>query len=390
MTRKVFLLIVGAMTFAVVPQMTRAQSCAGSNLTYLVRDAKGAAIDAASGELLFTVKDWAPTHANFIRGKLLAPKVVRDLNGKLAALETWGMCSFSGPVSLKLTLQGKSMNLNFLTNPLPRDQGTSYLVDSVPFQPGTFEIALPVNSDYSPRFYPAGGWKKVSDKAEAVPVPAEMYVQGSVIDALTKNPVAGAQVNLIGYIPVWLAEKGKARTDGSGVFEMRGLRSDYMAAVYQAAIVAEHPDYASSYVLLYAREKMQSDIKKTPEPFKSVGGVGVELTPLVTVSGRVIDEATGGVPGDLNHLSVTFRYRDDDYLAGNILVPRGEATVKLKRDGSFTLRTAVGKNKILSDEPFEEGTCGKCYSLMGNTIEIEIPREGKSNLVLKLRSQGEP
>ena len=52
------------------------------------------------------------------------------------------------------------MNLIFDV-PIARDR--VFLVDSLPFQEGTFRIELPYADE--PRFYLAASWKKVNDKA---------------------------------------------------------------------------------------------------------------------------------------------------------------------------------------------------------------------------------
>jgi hypothetical protein len=84
------------------------------------------------------------------------------LNGKLAALGTEGMCVFKQPVKLQLTLKGKAMNLIFRVPTLSEYDSRDFLVDSLPFRQGTFEIELAVSgSDTRSRFYPASGWKKM-------------------------------------------------------------------------------------------------------------------------------------------------------------------------------------------------------------------------------------
>jgi hypothetical protein len=72
------------------------------------------------------------------------------------------MCVFKQPVKLRLTLKGKTMNLIFRVPKLSEYDSRNFLVDSLPFREGTFEIELTVSgSDTRPRFYPASGWKEV-------------------------------------------------------------------------------------------------------------------------------------------------------------------------------------------------------------------------------------
>ncbi len=381
------LLALAFLVIAFGPQIARAQICRGSNLIYIVRDAKGVAIDARREDLRYRLSaGWSTSREDLMAGRTEAPPAVSDLSGKIVGLETFGMCSFKGPVKLNLTFQGKSMNLTFLTAPLGGYNSAYYLVDSLPFQQGTFEIDLPVGGKMANYFAPAG-WKKISDTAEAVAEPTYESVRGRVVNALTKTPVANAQVKLIGLIPAKLAEQSQGKTDRNGSFEFKGLRSDLMAGAYQVATVAEHPDFADNYLLIYDKRSQSREGEAKPADFKSTEGIVLELVPLVTVTGRVVDQATGGVPADLDRLSVTFRYRKSGYLGGNISVPAGEVTTRIKPDGTFTLKTAVGQNRISSVEPWQNGGCGKCYSLADAIeIEVEIPSQGKSDVVVKLRS----
>jgi hypothetical protein len=158
-----------ATLIGLAPQMTRAQICAGSHLIYVVRDVKGATIDAANKDLKFDSNNgdsgkWAISDWEYIRNNILTPKDIAKLRGKLAVLGTEGMCIFKKPVNLQLSLKGKTMNLTFLVPRLGEHDSRDFIVDSLPFQEGSFEIELRANTD----FYPAARWKKVSNKTEAV------------------------------------------------------------------------------------------------------------------------------------------------------------------------------------------------------------------------------
>jgi hypothetical protein len=163
------LVAIGGMLIGVGPQVAQAQICPGSHLTYIVRDARGVAIDAASKGLQYDPdngsqsRKWQISPGDFIRSDLKqVPDSVKKLNGKTAGLETEGMCIFKQPVRLQLTLKGKTMNLTFLIPKLSEYDSRDFLVDSLPFRQGTFEIELPVETPGErSRFYPASGWKKV-------------------------------------------------------------------------------------------------------------------------------------------------------------------------------------------------------------------------------------
>lgn len=167
--RASILVAIGGLLIVVAPQAVQAQTCPGSHLTYIVRDAHGVAIDAASKGLRYDSDNGSPNRKwrngsrDFIRSDgMQVPDSVKKVNGKMAVLETEGMCVFKQPVKLQLTLEGKTMNLTFLMPKLDEYDSRDFLVDSPPFRQGKFEIELRAeDSSKRSRFYPASGWKKV-------------------------------------------------------------------------------------------------------------------------------------------------------------------------------------------------------------------------------------
>lgn len=272
--------------------------------------------------------------------------------------ESRANCYFNETVKFRLTLNGKNMNLIFDVR-----GGYDRVIDSLPFQQGTFEI----DSTNGPGFYPAKAWRKVSDKAEAPDTIPVAFVRGHVVDAVTKKPVPGAEVKA----ELWGV---KVTSDHEGRFELNRLRIDHMQVGYDAVVLANHPDYARGYALIYRRDKE----KRTVE-FQSLENVTVELAPLVTVSGRVIDEATGMTPTDPQYILVSLKYREDTGIESYI-GDLGEVSTTVSPNGTFTLRTAVGKNKVTASS---DSRCKQCYYLLSE--EINIAKEGRSDWVLKVK-----
>ena len=162
--------LLGAGSLLAFSVCAHAQICAGSHLTYIVRDEKGKAIDAAQTDLHFNTdtetgspySTWRVTDKEFIRGSsMTVPAAVTRLNGTLTALETPAMCIFRKPVKLHLTRKGQTMNLTFLMPELGQYQSRNFLVDSLPFKAGDYEIELAADPNGKPLFYQATGWKKV-------------------------------------------------------------------------------------------------------------------------------------------------------------------------------------------------------------------------------------
>src|ERR1044071_2086060 len=165
--------------------VAKAQVCGGasmvsSTLQYIARDAKGAAIDAASKDLVVAKsdssrRDWTISGKDFIgnyKGEwsVKAPQPIIDLVGKVSVIKASSSprCNFAAAQTLELTMNGKTMRLIFLTPHLPQYQSVEFLVDSIPFQEGMFSIDLPTVPDGVPKFYEAKGWQKISEAAESM------------------------------------------------------------------------------------------------------------------------------------------------------------------------------------------------------------------------------
>jgi hypothetical protein len=151
------------------PQTLRAQICPGSNLYYLVRDAKGAIISADRKDLQYQAEatkqpgiEWGAQAIDDqqLRSKTVPPEVSR-LNGKVA-LRKMTFCNFQTDLKLSVTLGGQTMNLLFHTPRLDETVSKDFVVESVPFKPGDYEITLDMPADTWVNYYPARLWKKQS------------------------------------------------------------------------------------------------------------------------------------------------------------------------------------------------------------------------------------
>ena len=172
-TRSIVLLALAAAAIVGATHTASAQICPGSNLYYFVRDAKGAFVDAGRTDLKYegdgakgTYSHWATEalDADHLRSKEVQPEILR-LNGK-AALKNQAMCNFRNDLRLRVTLSGQTMNLIFHMPPLsqyPSDvDSKDFVVDSLPFKEGDYEITLNVPPDTWLNFYPGNSWKRMS------------------------------------------------------------------------------------------------------------------------------------------------------------------------------------------------------------------------------------
>ncbi|HYW70870.1 MAG TPA: hypothetical protein VE961_07545 [Pyrinomonadaceae bacterium] len=145
----------------------RAQSCRPTMLYYLVRDEKGKPVPPADKNISYQTKakytGWWDEGYEDVLNSAEMPKDVTGLNGKILKLYTGdgAACFFQKPVTLQIELNGKKMELIFKPLQDLKAKSADYVVDSLPFQEGTFEIDLTFRKQWPPQFYPATGWQKM-------------------------------------------------------------------------------------------------------------------------------------------------------------------------------------------------------------------------------------
>jgi hypothetical protein len=145
----------------------QAQLCTLSYLSYIVRDANGTPVDAASKSFTFggSADDRAWSQKMFVMSYSgFATKMPTDLLSTLKDTITpltvgSRGCVFGNGATLSVTMAGKTMDLTFNIEQRVNDS-KSYLVDGLPFQEGRFEITLPLVAGQF-HFYPAKNWTKL-------------------------------------------------------------------------------------------------------------------------------------------------------------------------------------------------------------------------------------
>jgi hypothetical protein len=154
----------GVVLFATAPQIARAQICAGSYLNYIVRDAKGTIIDASRRDLKFDGEGNQEKYSHWSAEKMYVNGSDKSLPSNLAKFDgnvlfNRGMCIFKDDVRLRVIFAGKTMNLLFRMPSLSQYDSRNFVVDSLPFKAGAYEITLKVTSVPSLNYYPASSWK---------------------------------------------------------------------------------------------------------------------------------------------------------------------------------------------------------------------------------------
>jgi hypothetical protein len=355
----------GIALIVVAPPFAHGQPrCGQYSLDYLVRDERGKVIDA-NADGLWISSGWDVNDRN-LNSLYDVPQAVSDMVGErnfLSYIKYYEPCRFKEPVRLQLTLRGKNMNLIFHA-----EGQANIVVDSLPFQQGTFEHQLSEREPNS-RFYSAQGWKKIGDQAEAVARYPIAFVRGRVVDSATGKPVTNARVSLTsnGY-----NYRAASNADAKGLYALK-VRADQFEKVSSLAVVVTHPDFLDDFAI--AVENRQGGL------LQSIDGVNVKLTRAVTIAGRVIDEKTGAAPSPKNEIKLKAEYPHSKDLWGSKIGGETEY-VAVKPDGTFSIKTGIGKNSLKIDD------YGFCYRLKDDQRELDIGPQGRSELVLVLTSPG--
>ena len=351
----------------VAPQITRAQpSCWGSSLIYIVRDEHGKVISADHDDL-WIGPGWSVADYDFGQGWVGVPESVRKEVGNLkflAHIENYEPCHFTKPIELHLTLHGKSMNLVFHA-----ENKTRLYVDSLPFQPGTFEHPLAPVSGQRTISWSSDGWKKTGEQAEAVAPYPIAFIRGRVLDAATGKPISNARLILKSNVSY---HEATGNTDAKGSYNLK-VRADRFEKATGLAVVVTHPDYLDDYAI--AVENRKGGLLET------VNNVNVKMVRAVNLSGRVINEKTGTAPSPKDEVRLKAEYPSSKELWGQKIGGKTEYSY-VKRDGTFTIKTGVGKNRLDID------SSGFCYHLKDDQKELDLGPQGQSELVLALTTPG--
>jgi len=348
----------GIAVIVVAPSMAHGQPrCGQYSLNYIVRDERGKVLDA-NAEGLWIGGGWNVRDEDLKRYNV--PPAISETVGTrnfLAYIKLYDPCRFSEPIKLQLTLRGKNMNLIFHA-----EGQANIAVDSLPFQPGTFEHQMSQLEPNS-RFYSVQGWKKISDQAEAVARYPIAFVRGRVVDSVTGKPVADARVSLS---PNGFDSLAASNADPKGSYELR-VRADRFEKVAGLAVIASHPDYLEDFAIAVKNRK--------GGVLATIDKVDVKLVRAVTVSGRIIDQKTGAAEPKSEEFTLHFEFAGRE-LWGHKVGGETEYT-PVQRDGTFVMKTSAGKNKISFGGSFR-------FQLAEDSRELDVGTNGLSNVVLKL------
>jgi hypothetical protein len=191
-------------------------------------------------------------------------------------------------------------------------------------------------------------------------------VAGTIFDTESKKGIANAKVRLwTEPASVVAASLAPAVTDKHGHFKLTAV-----PAATSLLVGADHSDY------MPGDKKVLNLSLEHPVP---IDGVELRLVPLVSVSGRVIDEISGKPL-----VVVTKGAVDDDnmrieaeFKTEGMEQPQ-KTTADVRPDGSFDFRLPVGENQLVLYCNGYEWSIGKWK------IGLNVSSRGEKNLVLRV------
>lgn len=367
-TVKIFATLAALVLVGLAPKIALAQpNCGGASLSYILRDERGKPLDA-DHEDLWIGDGWS------VRDDVEWGVLPRSLHAEIGNtkfiehFEQVFPCYFSKPVKLTLTYHGKSMNLVIHAE---TEKNRSAVVDSLPFQQGTFEHQMS-GPPPAAGVYAAAGWKKISDTAQPVKHYRVAFVRGRVLDSVSGKPVSNARVVLVeskAYDRV-----GATNADATGSFAFK-LRADKFKDITALAVRAKHPDYLEDFAIVVEN--------RPPGPMQDIRSADLKLTRAVSFSGHAVVEKTGAVVPHPAEISIYALYPSDRKLWDSTIGGQTDS-VAVNPDGTFSLKTAAGKNRIVAGDNGSPG-----YWIVGQPLEVDIGPKGLTGFVLKFRPQSE-
>lgn len=188
----------------------------------------------------------------------------------------------------------------------------------------------------TPAPVPAPGGPASLDPMSTIPLYPTMDVRGRVLDAVSGAPVAGAGVSLMGSPNMVISTLAPVTTNTEGAFEFKGV-----PAVFQLFAQVTHPNLSEGWARI-GEERLQV-LNKNATETKVYDGLEVKLRPWATVSGHIVDVATGKAP--LSPMSIESVY-DEGYNDGDIGVGHSVVFGEAAPDATFTIKLPTGFNHV--------------------------------------------
>lgn len=390
--RAVFLTFALLLLFGPTAPQARAQLCPGSHIYLVVRDESGRVLDPTP---LSARRSLARTFDFVNVKKIDVPAGYRTAARTAKALVfSDDGCTFEPLEEATFERRGKKMRLVFRNAERVKDRSVFYTIDLPPFSQGTFEIdlsgpagRLPVPSGTTPferawsTTFSAGAWRRTSESAPDLPAPHGVALRGTVTNAATRLPMAGAEVELfLGQ----LGEEGyraRAETDSLGRFEITGVPDEKLIASDRVSVRARAKDFAAAQVVILNHRQLA----QTREAFDNLS---MELRPLVTIRGRLVDVETGRpatiTPGTLK----AFALAADTVMGGDYMTRvHSTAEAEIEAGGGFTMVVPAGKISftIMDYQQYQTVLPGTRQELLDGRMDVNVLAENQPEVVFRVR-----
>ncbi len=389
--RPVLLTALLLLLFGPAPQ-ARAQLCPGSHIYLVVRDENGRVLDPTP---LSARRSLARTF-DFVNVK----KIDVPAGYKAAARTAKALvfsddgCTFRPLEEATFERRGRKMRLVFRNAARVRDRSVFYTIDLPPFSQGTFEIDLSAPAGRLPKpsgttpferawstTFSARAWRRTSESAPDLPGPHSVSLRGTVTNAVTRLPMAGAEVELLlGQLGEELYP-ARVETDPLGHFEIAGVPDEKLIASDRVSVRARAKDFAAAQVVILNHRQLA----QTREAFDNLS---MELRPLVTIKGRLVNVETGRpatiTPGTLKAFALA-----DETLIGGDYMKRVHTTAEaeIEAGGSFTMVVPAGKISfsIMDYQQYQTVQPGTRQELLDGRMEVNVEAENQPEVVFRVR-----
>jgi hypothetical protein len=374
-------------------QAASAQLCQGSHIYLTIRDEHGSVIDPtplSSRRRLTRSFDFVSVEGI----KLAGSSSSGNASTKALVFSNDG-CTFGALEEANLELHGRKMHLIFRNAKRVRDYSSFYTIDLLPFRQGTFEIDLssPAGLISDPAELTAAGrggsftfsaaaWQEMSKAVPTFPGPHKIALRGTLVNGVTRQPMRGVKVELL------MGRSGKevypvsSMTDAGGRFEIIGVPDEEIIASEGFSVRARAKGFAVTEVIINKHRQLA----QTQARFDNIS---MELRPLVTVRGRLVDTKTGASPAVTPGTLEATALLDDTRTSGDYLM-KIYYTAKdgIKADGHFTLVVAAGKNLFsLSDfQDYQRVAPGTRQELIDRYVNSEIKAKTQPEVVFRVRN----
>jgi hypothetical protein len=165
-------------------------------------------------------------------------------------------------------------------------------------------------------------------------------------------------------------------SSAKGEWELAGISPQF-----ELYATATHPRYGVAWTAIGEKTSSSGVEERKAKVFTDAV---LKMRPMTTLSGRIVDEATGQFPVLIDQTwpeppDIGAVYAEGATATRYNTFARGNTKAPIAPDGTFTLPVAVGYNVVWPSVPF--------FEPVERGASIQVGREGSAGVVIKVRRQ---